>query len=473
MRAAFRATVITLSFALGWVSLPASASHVSVDFGPVFGPGGDGDDFGTNTVGNGTACTPTSSAPESCPLTLLSDASTGAIPLGFAIDFGSGPVSNVYVNENGIVSFGAAITAPSFNSLAGNGQPVIAPFLADLTSVTFTGTVFEMSGQNFGQIMYQRGSASALPGPDGNFAQSDEVPAFAVLWYGLKDSTGNPVFAQLIVYSHAASAAGDFDIRFRYGLADTDQYNAGTGVTGIAGLSLGANSLTISGSLSATSDYFYSFRGGKLVGATPPPPPLTLTCPTGTAQVGTTYTSALAAAGGVAPYTYSTAGTLPAGLTLDPSTGALTGTPTAAGTFAFTAQVTDTSGLAAGSVTASCSIAVAPSALRLTVAPSSVSFGTVPRYSIDTRKVTLTNTGTAAIALSKLSVVPAPGASHSDFAALGICGRSLAPGRSCPVYVALFAGHLGVESATLLIPNNAVGSPQSVPLSATVIPPTH
>ncbi len=58
-------------------------NHISVDFGPVFGPGGDGDDFGTNTVGDGTACTAGSSGPESCPLTLINDGSTGAIPLGF------------------------------------------------------------------------------------------------------------------------------------------------------------------------------------------------------------------------------------------------------------------------------------------------------------------------------------------------------------------------------------------------------
>ena len=49
--------------------------------------------------------------------------------------------------------------------------------------------------------------------------------------------------------------------------------------------------------------------------------------------------------GGTSPYTFSVTGTLPAGLTLNASTGAITGTPTAAGT--FTIKVTDANGVVA------------------------------------------------------------------------------------------------------------------------------
>lgn len=134
--------------------------------------------------------------------------------------------------------------------------------------MAFVGTVFEMQGTNFGQIMYQRGSAAPLPQPDGSFLQTDEVPAFMVTWYGLTDANGAQVFTQLVLYSHASSAAGDFDIAFRYGQTDGDQYNTGAGgPSGIAGLVLGSNTLNVTGPLAATTDYFYSFRGGKLVGA--------------------------------------------------------------------------------------------------------------------------------------------------------------------------------------------------------------
>lgn len=54
------------------------------------------------------------------------------------------------------------------------------------------------------------------------------------------------------------------------------------------------------------------------------------------------YALTLAAAGGVAPLTWNvTSGTLPVGLTLDPSTGVLAGTPTTIGTSYFTVTVTD------------------------------------------------------------------------------------------------------------------------------------
>ena len=461
---AFAALTAALSLALA--GAPAVAHHVSVDFGPNFGTAdADGDDFGSSTT-----CAPGLLAPpESCAMTLLADKSSIEIPLGFSIDFGTGAVSSLWTNENGIVTFTGPITTSSFSSLAAVGQPVIAPFFADLTSVAFVGTVFEMNGQNFGQLMYQRGSASALPGADGFFDQADEKPAFAMMWYGPTNASNTRIFTQVIIYSRGtiASPNNDFDIRFRYGFLDTDQYNTGTGTSGIAGLLLGTNTLNITGPLSATTDYFYSFRGGKLVGSAPPPPP-TLTCPTATAQVGVAYSSALAAAGGVSPYAFSITGSPPAGLTLNSGTGALTGTPSTAGPVSFTAQVVDSSGLAAGTVTSACTIAVSPAASQLSVTPASVSFGTVKRYSLEFKAVTLKNTGTSVVSLARPSITLGAGAGRYTFAEVSLCGRSLAAGKSCPIYVVLFGDVVGSPSATLNIPNNATGSPQAVPVSATV-----
>jgi hypothetical protein len=66
----------------------------------------------------------------------------------------------------------------------------------------------------------------------------------------------------------------------------------------------------------------------------------TSTLPNGTQN--TAYSATLTAADGTQPYTWSIlSGILPAGLTLNASTGMITGTPTASGTSSFTAKVQD------------------------------------------------------------------------------------------------------------------------------------
>nr|WP_281720725.1 DUF4082 domain-containing protein [Nitrosomonas nitrosa] len=76
------------------------------------------------------------------------------------------------------------------------------------------------------------------------------------------------------------------------------------------------------------------------------PTPLTITTtslPDGKPNV--VYTTTLAANGEVTPYTWSLAGgALPTGLSLAGSTGVISGTPTATGTFTFTVQVTAANG---------------------------------------------------------------------------------------------------------------------------------
>ncbi|HEV2245377.1 MAG TPA: Ig domain-containing protein, partial [Terriglobia bacterium] len=81
----------------------------------------------------------------------------------------------------------------------------------------------------------------------------------------------------------------------------------------------------------------------KALSITVNPPALTITTTSLTnGTQNTAYSATLAATGGTTPYTWSiTAGSLPAGLTLNTSTGAITGTPTGTGTSNFTVQVTD------------------------------------------------------------------------------------------------------------------------------------
>jgi hypothetical protein len=66
----------------------------------------------------------------------------------------------------------------------------------------------------------------------------------------------------------------------------------------------------------------------------------TISVPAG--MVGTRYSATLPASGGNPPYKWSIiSGTLPTGMHLRRSTGALTGKPTVTGTFTFTVQVVD------------------------------------------------------------------------------------------------------------------------------------
>ena len=66
----------------------------------------------------------------------------------------------------------------------------------------------------------------------------------------------------------------------------------------------------------------------------------TTTLPAG--ATGTTYAATIATTGTPAPQVTVTSGALPPGLTLDPATGAITGTPTTAGSFTFTVTAANT-----------------------------------------------------------------------------------------------------------------------------------
>ncbi|MGD1069448.1 MAG: putative Ig domain-containing protein [Bryobacteraceae bacterium] len=118
-----------------------------------------------------------------------------------------------------------------------------------------------------------------------------------------------------------------------------------TGTFSLTGASLGSTTIN------ATATNYIT--GTKVVQVAT----LTLSCSAVTSgEVGVPFSSpALTANGGTAPYTFSVAtGTLPAGLTLTASSGAITGTPTGSGTFAI--GVTDANGVVGGST---CSITIA------------------------------------------------------------------------------------------------------------------
>jgi hypothetical protein len=86
------------------------------------------------------------------------------------------------------------------------------------------------------------------------------------------------------------------------------------------------------------------------------PDPVLVTTSLSDATQGVAYSESLQVVDGIPPFTWSvTAGSLPDGLSLDPGSGAITGTPTGTGTSTFTVTVVD---LVGGSDAAELSIAV-------------------------------------------------------------------------------------------------------------------
>jgi hypothetical protein len=118
-----------------------------------------------------------------------------------------------------------------------------------------------------------------------------------------------------------------------------------------AGLTLNASTGAISGTPSAVGTSNITLKVTD--SATPPQAgtsqstinvyaPLVVSATVPNAVANQPYNGSLSATGGDAPFTWViTAGSLPAGLTLNASTGAITGTPTTGGAVSFTVQATD------------------------------------------------------------------------------------------------------------------------------------
>ncbi len=124
-------------------------------------------------------------------------------------------------------------------------------------------------------------------------------------------------------------------------------------------------------------------------------PALALTFPDTTGRVGEPYSAFLVASGGTAPYgPYAiTVGTLPGGLTLNASTGEISGTPTTEEIQPFTAQVTDSTGsIAAGSLLMT-DIDIGGPCLYATTAGVILTGGTIVAFDVGTALLQATDAG--------------------------------------------------------------------------------
>lgn len=106
----------------------------------------------------------------------------------------------------------------------------------------------------------------------------------------------------------------------------------------------------------------------------------------------------------------------------------------------------------------------------LTIAPVALDFGalTLPVTGV-AQAVTLTNTGNDTLVFSGTPALG--GANPGDFTLSdSTCISGLAPGASCGFNVNFTPTSEGAKSAAVLVPDNAFGSPQTLPLAGTALP---
>ena len=159
------------------------------------------------------------------------------------------------------------------------------------------------------------------------------------------------------------------------------------------------------------------------------------------------------------------AGGLPPGVTFVDNhngTATLAGTPSAGGLFPLVLTATNAVTTATQNFTLDVS--------GLSISPASLNFGTSYLNGSTTLSVTLKNMTKATVTVSGLSVTPGT-ANAGAYTAVSHCSAALKPGGSCTVAVTFAAKALGLQTATLNITDNTMGSPQQVGLSGYVIDP--
>lgn len=177
------------------------------------------------------------------------DGSTDAVTLNIGgasgVNFFGQSFTQVYVNNNGNVTFGNSLAQYTPNGLAaGVGFPIIAPYFADVdTRGTGSGIV------NYGNATYNGHDAFVVNWPAVGYysSQIDKLNTF-----------------QLILTDRSDVGAGDFDVEFNYNTMQWETGEASGGVDGLGGTSAVAG---YSNGLSGAANVYYQLPGSLVNGA--------------------------------------------------------------------------------------------------------------------------------------------------------------------------------------------------------------
>lgn len=163
------------------------------------------------------------------------DGSTGLVNIGFSLNFFGTNYSQLYVNNNGNVTFDSALSTFTPFGLAGTNRVIIAPFFADVDT--------RAAGSNL--VTYGSG---LLGGRNALAVNYDHVGVFDAL------SIFNSF--QLVIIDRSDTGAGNFDFEFNYGAINWETGQAsGSNQFGLGGSSArigfsngGSNSYELPGS---------------------------------------------------------------------------------------------------------------------------------------------------------------------------------------------------------------------------------
>ena len=249
-----------------------------------------------------------------------------------------------------------------------------------------------------------------------------------------------------------------------------------------AGLTLNAATGVISGTPTGTGTSSFSVTVADSVGGVSPAKALSITISTdliissGTlpnGEVGLAYSTNLTASGGVPPYSnwLVTSGALPGGLSLNASSGAITGTPNAAGTFNFSATVQDSTGATSPSKALSIIITAGPTVTTTSLPNGDVNVaysrtlaatGGVPPYSNFTVSSGSLPSG---FSLNASTGVISGMASATGASSFSVTVKDSAGATSPPVSLSITIV-TGPSVTTTSLPNGTVGSSYSQTLAA-------
>ncbi len=338
---------------------------------------------------------------------------SGALPAGLTLAASSGVISGT-PTATGTSTF--TIQALDANLTAATKSLTIViyvPLVVNTTSLTFgmTGVAYSQALSATGGLAPYTWSISSgtLPAgltlntSSGAISGTPTTAGTSTFTVQVKDATLTTATKSLTIAIYAPLAVSTASLPIgSTGTAYSQTLTATGGLTPYtwsitsgalpAGLTLAASSGVISGTPTATGTSTFTIQAldANLTAATKSltiviyVPLVVNTTSLTFGMTGVAYSQALSATGGLAPYTWSiSSGTLPAGLTLNTSSGAISGTPTTAGTSTFTVQVKD-----ATLTTATKSLTIA------IYAPLAVSTASLPIGSTGTAySQTLTATG--------------------------------------------------------------------------------